>query len=119
MATKVKLCPKKLGREVETLRGATTLEQLSEQSGLSVEYLRNLEAGDVQKVKKKELKLLGRALKMPKPVIRFMGVNPDEVTNKTMASLARSTQDALRALVLLQKEEKEPEPKKKKKAKTK
>jgi len=121
---KVKLCPKKLGRELGVLRGQMPLEQLSEKSGLSVEYLRNLEAGDVRKVRKKELKRLSRALSMPTPCIKFMGVEPGEVPDKVMSKLAGAVQDAIKAVVeyraeIENGEDEQPaaEPKKKKKKK--
>jgi hypothetical protein len=96
---KVKLCPKKLGKEIESLRGEMPLEQLSEASGLSVEYLRNLEAGDVQKVKKKELKRLGKALQMPTPCIKMMGLDPADVPDKILSQLAGTVQQAIKACI--------------------
>ena len=94
----------KVGPGDRVVRGDMPLEQLSEASGLSVEYLRNLEAGDVQKVRKKELRRLGKALQMPAPCIKMMGLDPADVPDKVLSELADSVQKAIKAVCFARQE---------------
>lgn len=123
---KVNINPKKLGQEISQLRETKQipLDKIAESSGLSVAYLEQLEAGEVDKVRKKELKRLGKALEMPTPCVHILGVQPEEIPDKLMGQLAESVQGVIRAIVKAQMEhgggsngtaDKKPKPKPKKK----
>ena len=121
---KVNINPKKLGQEISRLRQTKQLplQQIADDTGLSLAYLEQLEAGDVEKIRKKELKRLSKVLEIPTPCVKILGVDPSQIPDKLMGRLAESVQDAIRACVQHQAEitpetNGEDKPKKKKKKK--
>jgi len=98
---KTQINPKRFGEQMSRLREAArmTLEGLADESGLDVERLRSIEAGTVE-VTKKDCKRLGKVLQIPKPVVEFLGVDPDD--EGSLAELVQMTQDAVLALVVAQ-----------------
>lgn len=98
---KVNINPKKLGQEISRLRQTKqlALQQIADETGLSLAYLEQLEAGDVEKIRKKEIKRLSRVLDIPAPCVKILGVEPSQIPDKLMGRLAESVQDAIRACV--------------------
>lgn len=114
---KVGINRKKLGLEMAQLREIkkVSLEELSAETGMSVEYLRNLEAGEVQKVRRKEMKRLGKAFAMPAPCIQMLGMAPEEIPDRLMGQLAENMQSVIRAAHKCHAEQGKPKKKKKEK----
>lgn len=100
--SKTQISPKRFGEQMTKLREATkmTVEQVADKSGMDVSRLKEIEAGTVEKVTKKDCKRIGKVLQIPKPVVKFLGVDPEETGG--FAELATMTQDAIFALVVAQ-----------------
>ena len=103
---KVNIDPKKMGLEILKLREMRkfTLEQVSKESGLSLAYLQQLESGDIEKIRKKELRRLSKALRLPVPCVKMLGIESDKISDKWLSRLALAVQNVIYVCVKSQDE---------------
>lgn len=74
------------------------LNQVSEETGLSMEYLEQLEAGKLKKVRKKTVRRLSKVLRLPVACVKMLGIDTGKIADKGLGSLALAVQNSIKEL---------------------